>query len=252
MDTYQHVIATLALTMGSAWASGINLYATLLMLGLGASHGGIVLPPELAVLQNPLVIGAAGFMYAVEFFADKTPGVDSAWDALHTFVRIPAGAMLAAAAVGEVQPSMELAAAILGGSLATVSHATKAGGRLVINTSPEPLSNMLVSVCEDVAVLAGLWTALHHPLLFLGLLGLFLLMAAWLLPRIVRVLRRAGSWLLRRLGLASRPPETSITTETSQEHLRHLDDLRQRGLLTPEAWEQEQHRLRQPPSPPQA
>jgi len=130
MEQYNDLIQTIALAMGASWASGINLYATLLVLGIGATQGAIVLPPALEVLSNPMVIGAAGLMYMVEFIADKTPGVDSGWDAIHTFVRIPAGALLAAGAVGEVAPAMAMAAAILGGGMAASTHATKAGSRV--------------------------------------------------------------------------------------------------------------------------
>lgn len=196
MEAYEGIIATLALTMGASWASGINLYAVLLVLGFGGATGHIDLPPDLQILENPLVIAAAGFMYAVEFFADKVPGVDTSWDALHTFIRIPAGALLAAGAVGDVSPVMELAAAIVGGSLATTSHATKAGTRMLINTSPEPVSNWGASIGEDLLVLGGLWTALNHPVLFLVLLAVFILLAIWLLPKLWRLIKA----ILRKIG----------------------------------------------------
>lgn len=190
---------TIALTMGIAWASGINLYAAVLMLGLMGATGHIILPPGLEPLTNPIVIGAAGFMYCVEFFADKVPGVDNSWDALHSFVRIPAGAVLAAGAVGPVSIEAQIAAALVGGSLAAATHATKAGGRLLINTSPEPVTNWTVSICEDVAVIAGLWAAVNYPWVFLGLLALFILVMIWLLPKIwrgvVSIFRTLGSWL---------------------------------------------------------
>ena len=189
MEQYDALLATLALTMRASWASGINLYAALLMFGVLGSTNMLTLPPDLEILTHPLVIAAAGFMYVVEFFADKTPGVDSAWDALHTFVRIPAGAVLAAAAVGELDPSIQLAALLVGGGLAASTHAAKAGSRAVINTSPEPVSNWTASVGEDVLVLSGLWAALNHPLVFLALLGVFLLVLAWFLPRLYRVLK---------------------------------------------------------------
>lgn len=205
METYQEIIGTLALTLGVGWASGINLYAALLVLGLAGASGDLALPPDLQVLANPLVIGAAGLMYAVEFFADKAPGVDSGWDALHTFIRIPAGALLAAGAVGEVTPALEVAAGILGGGLAATTHATKAGGRLLINTSPEPFSNWSASIAEDVAVFGGLWAALHHPWLFLSLFVAFLLLLVWLVPKIFRALRRLGGGILRLFGRRPRP-----------------------------------------------
>jgi len=183
------VVETIALTMGVAWASGINLYATIATLGLLGATGNIDLPPDLEILMDPLVIGAAGFMYFVEFFVDKTPGVDSGWDTIHTFIRIPAGAILAAGAVGDVGAGAELAAVIAGGTLAGATHFTKAGARLAINTSPEPVTNWTASVLEDVAVIAGLWTALHYPAVFLALLAVFVLLMIWLLPKIWRALR---------------------------------------------------------------
>lgn len=184
MDAYQQLIATITLTMGTAWAAGINLYATIAVLGYLGVTGNIVLPEHLQILQNPMVIGAAALMYAVEFFADKTPGVDTGWDTIHTFIRIPAGVMLAAGAVGEVNPAVLVVAGILGGTIAATSHSIKAGSRILINTSPEPFSNWIASLLEDVAVVVGLWAALHHPLTFLVLFGLFILIAIWLLPQI--------------------------------------------------------------------
>ncbi len=196
MESYQALLSTLALTMGASWASGINLYAALLVLGLGGASGNIDLPSGLAVLENPLVIGAAGIMYFVEFFVDKTPGVDSGWDVISTFIRLPAGAMLAAGAVGEVTPALEIAAAIMGGGLAATSHATKAGTRLLINTSPEPVTNWTASISEDLLVLAGLWTALNHPLVFIILLLIFIILAILLLPKLWRFIKL----LFRKIG----------------------------------------------------
>lgn len=199
MESYETLIATLGLTMGASWASGINLYAVLLVLGIGGSTGNIDLPPDLQTLSDPMVMAAAGFMYFVEFFVDKTPGVDTGWDTLHTFIRIPAGAMLAAGAVGDVSPVMEIAAGIMGGGLSATSHATKAGSRALINTSPEPFTNWGASISEDIVVFAGLWTALNHPIVFIALLIVFMIMAIWLLPKIWRLLKaiilKIGSWL---------------------------------------------------------
>jgi hypothetical protein len=187
-----------ALTLGVAWASGINLYAALLTLGLLGSGGYAQLPESMQVLQDPLVIGAAGLMYVIEFFADKVPGVDTGWDAIHTFIRIPAGAILAVSAAQglEVNQAAELTAAILGGGLAAGSHFTKAGSRVLINTSPEPVSNWTASVTEDIAVVGGLWTALNYPWLFVGLIALFIVLAIWLLPKIWRAIRL----LFRKIG----------------------------------------------------
>lgn len=184
MDAYHQIIATIALMMGTAWASGINLYATIAMLGILGASGNIILPASLVILQDPLIIGAAALMYCVEFFADKTPGVDTGWDAIHSFIRIPAGVMLAVGAVGEVNPALAIAAGIVGGSVTATSHMIKAGSRVLINTSPEPFSNWAASFSEDVAVIGGLWLALHSPLLFLALFVLFTLLAIWLIPRL--------------------------------------------------------------------
>lgn len=134
-------IATLTLALGSAFTAGINLYATIAALGLAAAAGAIQLPQELQVLAHPAVIAVALALYVVEFFADKAPYVDSAWDAVHTFIRVPAGAILAARALGPVSPPLELVAALAGGSVALAAHATKASTRLAINASPEPISN---------------------------------------------------------------------------------------------------------------
>jgi Domain of unknown function (DUF4126) len=189
MGEYQTLLHTLALTLGVAWASGINLYAAVAVLGIAGSTGYVQLPDTLSVVEDPLVIVAACLMYCVEFFADKVPGVDSSWDALHTFIRIPAGALLAAGAVGDVTPAAAVAAGLLGGGVAAATHATKAGTRLLINTSPEPFSNFFASLAEDITVFAGLWAALAHPVVFLLLLMLFLLALCWLLPRIWRGVR---------------------------------------------------------------
>ena len=186
MEHLEPIIKIIALTMGVAWASGINLYAAILVLGVLGSTGNITLPPDLMILTDPLIIAAAGVMYVVEFFADKIPGVDNGWDTIHTFIRIPLGALLAAAAVGEMNPSIAIAAALLGGGLAASTHATKSGVRVLINTSPEPFTNWLTSLAEDVVVLVGLWTALHYPLIFVIFLIVFILLMIWLLPKIWR------------------------------------------------------------------
>ena len=186
MDQLDAIAKIIALTMGVAWASGINLYAAILVLGVLGTTGHMMLPPDLQIVMNPIVMAAAGCMYMVEFFADKIPGVDTGWDTIHTFIRIPMGALLAAGAVGEMTPALVLAAAIVGGGLAAGTHAAKAGGRIIINASPEPLSNWLASLLEDLSVVGGLWLSLNHPWLFLGLLALFLFLLAWLLPKIWR------------------------------------------------------------------
>jgi len=180
------IIKIIALTMGVGWASGINLYAAILVLGALGLTGNITLPPDLVILTDPLILTAAGVMYVIEFFADKIPGVDNGWDTVHTFIRIPLGALLAAAAVGEMGPSVSIAAALLGGGMAASTHAAKSGTRVLINASPEPFTNWFTSLGEDVLVIAGLWTALHYPLLFVIFLIIFILLMIWLLPKIWR------------------------------------------------------------------
>jgi hypothetical protein len=196
----ENLTQTLALSLGAGWASGINLYATILVLGFLGATGRMVLPEGMEVLADPLVMFAAGFMYLVEFFADKVPGVDTAWDTLHTFIRIPAGAILAASAVGDVGPGAELAAAILGGGMAAASHATKAGTRVLINTSPEPFTNWTASIAEDFAVVGGLLVALNNPVVFLLLLAVFLLLLVWLLPKLWRGIKRVFGAVARWFG----------------------------------------------------
>jgi hypothetical protein len=191
MDTVQII----ALTMGVAWASGINLYAAIFMLGFLGSTGHIVLPPDLEVLMDPLVMLAAGIMYCVEFFADKTPGIDSLWDSVHTFIRIPAGAILAMGAVGDTSPAIELVAFLIGGSLAATTHATKTGSRILINTSPEPVSNWAASIAEDIGVIAGLWVALYYPWLFLLALFIFIILMIWMLPKLWQGIKRVFGYV---------------------------------------------------------
>jgi hypothetical protein len=216
MDTVQII----ALTMGAAWASGINLYAAIFMLGYLGSSGHIQLPPELMVVTDPLVMFAAGLMYCVEFFADKTPGVDTAWDSVHTFIRIPAGAILAMGAVGDTSPAVELAAFLLGGGIAATSHFTKAGTRVMINTSPEPVSNWTASLTEDAVVIAGLWTALNYPLVFLVFMGVFILFVIWFLPRLWRAIRRTFDYLRTLFTRAkSGTPSPGLPGPESDKHL---------------------------------
>jgi len=192
-------IAQVALAAGLAWASGIRLYAVVFLAGLLGRSGWLALPTHLAVLEEPVVLAVAGVLLAVEFVADKVPAVDSAWDALHTFIRVPAGALLAAGALGELDPAWVAVAALLGGTLAGATHATKAGGRAVINTSPEPFSNWGASLAEDLVVPLGFWLAVQYPAVFLVLLALFLALAAWLLPRLWRGLKSVLA-RLRRAG----------------------------------------------------
>ena len=183
------VLHSVALASLLAWASGLRLYLVIFALGLAGHYGYYDLPKGLEVLQHPWVVGAAGFMVAMEFFADKVPAIDSAWDALHTFIRIPAGALLAAGATGDTLTPLTIAAGLIGGTITAGTHFTKAGGRAVINTSPEPFSNWGASITEDLLVMSGIWLALTHPLVFLLLLLLFLLMLVWLIPKVWRGVR---------------------------------------------------------------
>ena len=178
-------IPEIALAAALAWGSGLRLYAVLFAAGVAGTMGWLVLPEHLAVLQNPLVLGASGFMTLVEFGADKLPWLDSLWDAVHTFIRIPAGAGLAAAVFGSSDTSISVAAAILGGTIAAGTHLAKAGGRAAINTSPEPFSNWMASITEDSMVPAGLWLAVAHPIGFLIALALFAILALVMLGAIV-------------------------------------------------------------------
>ncbi|MGH1462426.1 MAG: DUF4126 domain-containing protein [Neptuniibacter sp.] len=218
MDQMEQIISLVALTMGVGWASGINLYATVLMLGVLQNMGHIALPEELQIVGDPLILMAAGFMYFVEFFADKVPGVDTGWDGLHTFIRIPAGAALAASAVGDISPAVEIAAALVGGSLAAGSHAAKAGSRVLINTSPEPVTNWTASISEDLMVLAGLWAALNHPIWFLVALTVFILLLIWLLPKIWRGVKKVFRFIAGLFG-AKAPPDDEATPNSKLGHV---------------------------------
>jgi hypothetical protein len=176
----------LALAAGLGWASGFRLYTTLFVVGLAGRLGWIVLPEGLHLLQHPWVLGAAGLMLFLEFFADKIPLLDSIWDTVHTFIRIPAGAALAAMAFGGQGIEWQTAMALLGGTLAAGTHLTKAGTRAMINASPEPFSNIAASFGEDVVVLSGLWLMFAHPWLMLALLLLLATLIVWLLPKLWR------------------------------------------------------------------
>jgi hypothetical protein len=198
------MIQSVALAAGLAWGSGIRLYAVLFLAGLMARLGYVELPPDLALLTHAAVLVASGSMVLIEFFADKVPGLDTLWDAAHTFIRIPAGALLAALALADQDPALILAAAILGGTLTSAVHLAKAGSRALINTSPEPFSNWTASFGEEALLLGGLWTAFAHPLVFLAGLALFLLAALWLLPKIWRGLRVV--WVRLKTALSRQRP----------------------------------------------
>ena len=186
MDTAQLI----ALAGALGWASGVRLYLVVLLTGLAGFMGWIQLPQGLHLLAHPVVLGSSGFMVFVEFFADKIPGLDSLWDVVHTMIRIPAGAALAAGVFGADSGLMALVAAVMGGTLAATSHAAKATTRAAINTSPEPFSNVGASLVEDSMVPAGLWLAIAHPLVFVGVLILVLVLSVWLIRICWRFLRQ--------------------------------------------------------------
>ena len=175
------------MALGAGWASGLNTYAAVLVLG-GAQRLGVVsLPHDLQMLGSPWVLAAAGMLFALNFLADKIPYIDSINDMLQTFVRVPAGALLAYGAAGGISPEVAVIAGLLGGTLAAGTHIAKTGSRALINTSPEPFSNIAASLTEDVAVFGGLTLALSHPITFLCLLAVFIALLVWLLPRLVRL-----------------------------------------------------------------
>ena len=203
MDSLQHLLDApklLALAAALGWASGIRLYAAVFLTGAAGFMGWIQLPHGLLILQHPGVLAASGFMLFVEFFADKIPLVDTVWDAIHTVIRIPAGAALAAGALGADSTAMGWIAALLGGSLAATSHAAKLTTRAAINTSPEPFSNIAMSLAEDGFVVFMLWLSATHPLLFAIALALTLVLAVVLMVVLVKFLRTVLRGLRRFLS----------------------------------------------------
>jgi hypothetical protein len=204
LDTPQLI----ALAGALGWASGVRLYLVVLLTGLAGFMGWITLPPGLQLLAHPVVMGASGFMVFVEFFADKIPGLDSLWDVVHTVIRIPAGAALAAGVFGADSSLLGLVAALLGGTLAATSHAAKATTRAAINTSPEPFSNIGTSLVEDSLVPAGLWLALAHPLVFIPVLLLVLALSIWLIRLCWRFLRQL---FVRVARIFSGKPDTGMS-----------------------------------------
>ena len=190
------VLATLGRTLGFSLAAGVNLYATVALVGLAARFGWVELPEQFQVFNNPWVIGVAGVLYVVEFFADKIPWVDTMWDAVHTFVRPVGGALIAVAALGDASPTIEGLVALLGGAVAAGSHATKAGTRVAANASPEPFSNWALSIIEDIFVVGLGLVTLKFPLLALGISLVILL---------VMILAARWIWQLLRGASAARP-----------------------------------------------
>src|SRR3954471_13795097 len=190
-------ISTLAISLGSSWVSGINLYATVATLGLLGRFAHLRLPGELDVVTNWWVIGVALFLFVIEFVADKIQVVDSVWDVIHTFIRIPAGAILAATAFGDFDKSVQVIAFLVGGGLALSSHGTKAATRLLINTSPEPVSNVVASLVEDVIAIGSILIAAFLPVLIFLVIAAGLVLTFWLLPRVMKFFRDAGRRLRR-------------------------------------------------------
>ena len=183
------LFTTLTLAIGSSWVSGINLYITVATLGLLGRFADLQLPGELSILTNWWIIGIALFLFLVEFFADKIPLVDSTWDVIHTFIRIPAGAVLAATAFGDFNMGVQVVAFLLGGGLALSSHGTKAATRAAINTSPEPVTNITASFIEDFVAVGSLLLAAFHPAVFIGFFAAVIVASIVMLPRIIRSLR---------------------------------------------------------------
>ncbi|MEJ7624969.1 MAG: DUF4126 domain-containing protein [Pyrinomonadaceae bacterium] len=182
--------STLSLALGTAWTSGINLYATVSVLGLLQKYGATRLPGGLDVLDNWWIIGVAGGLYLVEFVADKVPYVDSVWDVVHTFIRVPAGAIVAYAATNEMDPGMSVIATLAGGGLAFSSHGVKSALRVGANMSPEPVSNWLLSLVEDVIAFVGSILAVFAPAIIAGMLVIFLVFFVWFFPKVFRAVRR--------------------------------------------------------------
>jgi hypothetical protein len=184
------LLVTLGRTLGFSFAAGINLYATVALLGLASRYGWVALPPEYQVFDNSWIIGTALFLYAIEFFADKIPWIDSAWDTLHTFIRPLGGALIALTALGDASPAMETMVALLGGTVAASTHFTKAGTRVVANASPEPFSNWFLSMGEDVFVVGLGFLALKYPIAALAVVAVLLVVIAVSATWLVRALKR--------------------------------------------------------------
>jgi hypothetical protein len=181
--------SVLGVAMGSAWVSGINLYAAVVTLGLLERFGYAHLPGDLGLLANWWIIGLAAALFAIQFIAGKIPAVDSAWDAVHTFIRVPAGAILAAAAFAHFDPAIRFAALLIGGGIALGTHGTKAAARLGANLSPEPFSNIAIGLAEDAVAIAASFLMAYYPVVLIGIVIVFLGLMLWLTPKIVRALR---------------------------------------------------------------
>jgi hypothetical protein len=215
------VLETLTLALGASWGAGLNLYATAAIMGVLDLMGLVDLPEPLQILGNPLVIGVAAILYFIEFFADKIPGLDSVWDAIHTFVRIPAGALMAMGAIEGLDigfaPELQTVAALVGGgAIAAGTHATKAGTRAVINTSPEPVTNWTASFLEDVLVVVGMFFAIFKPIVFLVIFAVFALLAIWIVPKIWRGIRKVFSSARHPVNTIKSDPQERMSLSLAQ------------------------------------
>lgn len=195
-----NLIGTLAIAMGAGWVSGINLYAAVATLGLLGRFANLQLPGELDVLTSWWIIGIAATMYSVEFFADKIPYLDSTWDAIHTFIRIPAGAVLAATAFGDFDRGVQVVALLLGGGLALSAHGTKASARAAVNLSPEPVSNVVVSIAEDILAVGAILLSIFLPVVLIGLVIFFVVVSIFVIPRMISLLVGTARRLRRAFG----------------------------------------------------
>jgi hypothetical protein len=200
------VLITLGRTLGFSFAAGLNLYATVAVLGLASRYGWVDLPPQFAVFNNDYVIAAALVMYAIEFIADKVPWVDTLWDGIHTAIRPLGGALIAVATLGEASPTVEGLVALMGGAVAASTHVTKAGTRAIANASPEPFSNWILSLAEDAFVLGLGWVTLNYPVAALVVCLLLLTLIAVFFVVLVRAARR-------RWGM--KPPPQDLTLHGS-------------------------------------
>jgi hypothetical protein len=199
-------LETLGFALGTSFASGLNVYATLAAAGLMQRLGVVQLPDSLQVLSHPIVLGVAITLFLVEFIADKIPYVDSAWDALHTFIRPPAAAVLSYSAFGTVPEEYKIGAALLAGSVALTSHSAKASARAAANTSPEPVSNWALSIFEDGLVVFLVWMSAEHPLLTAGIVLVLLVIAVLLIRKLWKFAWQLADRTRRRLAGSRGPP----------------------------------------------
>lgn len=236
------LLHAIALATALSWASGINVYAVLMMLGFGSMTGMIDLPNSLDFTTYPLVIGLAVIFFVIEFIVDKIPFVDSAWDGPHTFIRIILGGFLASQVIGEIDPTLIVVGAFVGSFIASSSHALKAGTRVVANTSPEPFSNIGLSLVEDFLVIGAILLAIKFPLFFLILFAAYVLLAIWLLPKIWHGVKKIFSFLGNFFNQPQAKDDFNVKKETqgSEDENTTIDNISTKGTL-----------LEKPNTPPQ-